>query len=39
MRATLLFLLVSTLLMGCNTVQGVGKDLEKVGEVIQQKAK
>ncbi|HNQ47862.1 MAG: entericidin A/B family lipoprotein [Hydrogenophilus thermoluteolus] len=25
--------------MGCNTVQGVGKDLEKVGEVIQQKAK
>lgn len=39
MRATLLFLLVSTFFMGCNTVQGVGKDLEKVGEVIQQKAK
>jgi predicted small secreted protein len=39
MRATLLFLLASAFLVGCNTVQGLGKDLEKVGEVIQQKAK
>lgn len=39
MRATLLLLLVSTFLAGCNTVQGLGKDLEKAGEVIQQKAK
>jgi len=25
-------------LMGCNTVRGVGKDIEKAGEVIQRGA-
>lgn len=25
-------------LVGCNTVQGAGKDLEKVGEEIQEEA-
>ena len=28
-----------TLLMGCNTIQGAGKDLERGGEKIQDKAK
>jgi len=33
----LVFALVAAgaLLSGCNTVQGVGKDIEKAGEVIQ----
>jgi predicted small secreted protein len=26
-------------LAGCNTVQGVGKDIEKAGEAIQKSAK
>ncbi|RJF98866.1 entericidin A/B family lipoprotein [Noviherbaspirillum saxi] len=27
------------ILMGCNTVQGVGKDVKKVGEVVESAAK
>ena len=27
------------LLVGCNTVQGVGKDVEKAGEAIQKSTK
>ena len=31
-------LLCCALLMGCNTVSGVGGDIEKAGEVIQRSA-
>jgi predicted small secreted protein len=34
-----LFIIVSTCLSACNTVQGLGKDIEKGGEVIQKSAK
>jgi entericidin A len=42
MRKTML--IISTLLglavlSGCNTVQGIGKDLEKAGEKIEKSAK
>jgi predicted small secreted protein len=36
---TVLALCAATLaLIGCNTVRGVGKDIEKAGEVIQRGA-
>jgi entericidin A len=31
----LIIILSSAILAGCNTVRGVGKDIEKTGEVIQ----
>jgi len=31
----LVIILSSAILAGCNTVRGVGKDIEKTGEVIQ----
>jgi entericidin A len=31
----LVIILSSAILVGCNTVRGVGKDVEKTGEVIQ----
>lgn len=31
--------LISVLLAGCNTIHGLGKDLEKAGEEIQKKSK
>ncbi len=36
-----LFVLMATLvvLAGCNTMAGLGKDMEKAGEKIQEKAK
>jgi entericidin A len=36
-----LFLLVisSLVLAGCNTVQGIGKDVKKAGEVVESAAK
>ena len=38
--ALVLFALVSVLsLSACNTVQGVGKDIEKGGQVIEKAAK
>ncbi|MDK9724435.1 MAG: entericidin A/B family lipoprotein [Sterolibacteriaceae bacterium MAG5] len=30
---------VTLFLAGCNTVQGVGKDIEKAGEAIQRSSK
>lgn len=33
-----LLLLISLALSGCNTMAGVGKDLEKAGEAIQDSA-
>lgn len=42
MRTRLLLLLVAvamlTMAIGCNTVKGVGKDVEKLGEKIQKTA-
>ena len=32
LRAALLTLVASALLAGCNTVKGVGRDIESVGE-------
>jgi entericidin A len=39
-KAIALFLLVaaSQILAGCNTMHGFGKDLEKVGDKIQEKS-
>jgi Entericidin EcnA/B family. len=34
-----LMLFCAVLLAGCNTVQGVGKDVEKAGEAIQKSTK
>ncbi len=35
MKPVPLILAAALMLVGCNTVQGVGKDLEKAGEAIQ----
>ena len=35
MNRTLLVLCASRWLLGCNTIHGVGRDIEKAGEVIQ----
>jgi len=32
---TLFILFIAIVLVGCNTVRGVGKDIEKGGEAIQ----
>ncbi|PKO52925.1 MAG: entericidin [Betaproteobacteria bacterium HGW-Betaproteobacteria-2] len=34
-----LLLISAFLLAGCNTVEGVGKDLEKAGEAVQKSTK
>lgn len=38
-RIACLIVLVGVVLAGCNTVAGVGKDIEKGGEAIQKSAK
>ncbi len=38
LRATVIALL-ALFFVGCNTVQGVGKDIEKAGEAIQKSSK
>jgi len=38
-RVAFIFVLLSVFLAGCNTVAGVGKDVEKAGEAIQKSAK
>ena len=35
MNRTLLVLCASLWLLGCNTIHGVGRDIEKAGEEIQ----
>ena len=35
MNKIMALLILSVALAGCNTVQGVGKDVEKAGEAIQ----
>jgi len=32
---TIVFVLMGVVFAGCNTVQGIGKDVEKAGEAIQ----
>ena len=42
MRTTListLFLALTIVLAGCNTVQGLGKDISRAGDVIEDAAK
>jgi entericidin A len=36
--STLLMLAFAALLSACNTVEGAGKDIERAGEKIEQKA-
>ena len=38
-KIVLLSLLAAFVLIGCNTVQGVGKDLKQGGEAIERAAK
>jgi predicted small secreted protein len=37
--ATLMLVVCVVVLAGCNTMQGLGKDIENTGEAIQRKAK
>lgn len=39
MKKLFLLVVVSALLSACNTFQGLGKDIEKGGEIIQENAK
>ncbi|MDD2832433.1 MAG: entericidin A/B family lipoprotein [Methylotenera sp.] len=39
MKKVFLFLMVVASLSACNTVQGIGKDIEKGGEAIQKSTK
>ncbi len=39
MKKIFAFIGLAMVLTGCNTVQGVGKDIEKAGETIQKTAK
>ncbi len=39
MKKTLLFIAVAFALVGCNTVQGVGKDVQKAGSAVENAAK
>ena len=39
MRALIAVLAAVTFLAGCNTVQGVGKDVQKAGSAVEKAAK
>jgi predicted small secreted protein len=39
MKKLFFFVMISALLSACNTFQGLGKDIEKGGEIIQDNAK
>lgn len=39
MKRLLALIAAAAFLAGCNTVQGIGKDIEKGGEAIQKTAK
>ena len=39
MKRVLMLMVVVLVLAGCNTVAGVGKDVEKAGEAIQKSTK
>ncbi len=38
MKRVIMLMVAMLVLAGCNTVAGVGKDVEKAGEAIQRKA-
>ena len=38
-RTILLTIATGLLLVGCNTIQGIGKDVESVGETVSDAAK
>ncbi len=38
MKKLLFLVMIAAVLAGCNTVAGIGKDLEKGGEAIQKSA-
>ncbi|HJU71583.1 MAG TPA: entericidin A/B family lipoprotein [Paucimonas sp.] len=39
MRKLIVLLMAALVLAGCNTVQGVGKDVKKVGEAVEHAGK
>jgi predicted small secreted protein len=39
MKNLIAFFALALMLAGCNTVQGMGKDIEKAGEAIQKSSK
>ncbi len=39
MKSLISLVLLAAVLSGCNTVQGIGKDVEKGGEAIQRAVK
>ena len=39
MKRVILMMVAAAVLAGCNTVAGVGKDLERAGEAIQKSTK
>jgi predicted small secreted protein len=39
MKNVILVLIAAMFLAGCNTVEGIGKDVKKSGEVIEKAAK
>jgi len=39
MKKALLFVAIAFALAGCNTVQGVGKDVQKAGSAVERAAK
>lgn len=39
MKRMIAFCVLALVLAGCNTVQGMGKDIEKAGEAIQKSTK
>ncbi|HSH87990.1 MAG: entericidin A/B family lipoprotein [Methylophilus sp.] len=38
MSKLMMMVLVAIVLAGCNTMNGVGKDMEKAGEAVQKKS-
>jgi predicted small secreted protein len=39
MKKVLFFVMIATALSACNTVHGIGQDIEKGGEIIKDSAK
>lgn len=39
MKTIFMLTIAGLVLVGCNTVQGVGKDVQKVGEAVEHAAK
>jgi predicted small secreted protein len=39
MQKLIVILISALILAGCNTVQGIGKDVKKAGEVVENAAK